>query len=250
MSFINLISDSRNVLKGVLEKRGYKTDNIKHIGIEELDDLYDKGSSNGSVSEAFSFNVTHSEIPDLKTHIMYYNLPNKGDSKSLRVTRSIINKIEGLYEEEDVNYEDNCIVIINEKVSDSIRDLIFKYNLVSKERILNDEIEDLNPTIQEYIKGDNKYNIKSIHNVHIIWLKILALDPINHFRVPKHRIIKDNAEIKEILEKCNCRKSQLPIINAYSDTIAVLLEATPGDICEVIRINKHSGVSVNYRLCK
>ena len=77
-------------------------------------------------------------------------------------------------------------------------------------------MDELNPTIQDYIKkDDNKYNIKNIHNVHIIWLKVLALDPLNHIRVPKHRVIKDTAEIKEILSKCNCRKSQLPVIDSF-----------------------------------
>lgn len=251
MSFINIIHNSRNVLKNVLDIRGYNSGDMVNYTVEQLDELYDKGSADGEVNDVFSFSVKHKEVPDLKTHVMYYNLPNKGDTKSLRVTRSIVNFIEGHYEEDDVNFEDNCLIIINEQVSNSIRDLIFKYNLVSKERIVNDEVDELNPAIQEFIGSeDNKYNISSIHNVHIIWLNVIALDPLNHIRVPKHRIIKDKAEIKELLEKCNCKKSQLPIINAFSDTIAVLHEATPGDLCEIIRINKHSGVSYNYRLCK
>jgi len=251
MSFINIIHNSRNVLKTVLDIRGYNPSDMKNYTVEQLDELYDKGTADGAINEVFSFSVKHKSIPDLKTHIMYYNLPNKGDTKSLRVTRSIINFIEGHYDDDDVNFEDNCLIIINEKVSNSIRDLLFKYNLESKERLENDEVDELNPKIQEYInKDDNNYNISSIHNVHIIWLKVIALDPLNNIRVPTHRIIKDKTEIKDILVKCNCKKSQLPIINAFSDTITILHGAIPGDLCEVIRINNHSGISYNYRLCK
>ena len=40
------------------------------------------------------------------------------------------------------------------------------------------------------------YNKKSLGNVHVIWLKVVALDPLNHCMVPEQRIIKDNKEIK------------------------------------------------------
>lgn len=251
MSIINLIQESRNVLKDVMDQRGYDPKTIKDYTIIQLDELYDKASSEGNVNDIFSFSVNHKEIPEIKTHIIYYNLPKKGDTKSLRVTRSIINYIETIYEEEDINYEDNILLIINEKVSESIEHLLSKYNLTSKEKLINDEIDELNENIQVYInKDDNKYNIKNIHNVHICWLKIVAIDPLNHIMVPKHRIIKDDDEINKILIKCNCTKSQLPVVYSFSDTIVLLLGGIPGDLCEVIRINKHSGVAVNYRLCK
>jgi DNA-directed RNA polymerase subunit H (RpoH/RPB5) len=250
MSFLKSIFDSRNVLKQVLDIRGYKSSEIEDRTIEELDEIYDEASVANNVNEQFSFSISHTEIPHKKIHVKYYNLPKKGDSKSLRVTRSIINHIDTLYEEEDVNYEDDCIYIINEKLSDSIYDLLYKYNSNSQESYENDEIDDLNPAIQKFInKSDTMYNYRCIHNIHIIWLKILAFNPLSHKLVPKHRIIKNNKQIAEILAKCNCTKKDLPILFSYRDPIAIILGAMKGDLCEVIRVNKHSGLSYNYRIC-
>lgn len=252
MSVVQNLYNSRGVLKNVLDIRGYNSKSeIKDLTLDELDRLYDSSSASGEVSEAFSFSVTHKDIPDLKTHVLYYNIPKKGDSRAPRVTRSILNTINSIYEEDDNNVEDNCLVIINEQLSDTIMKLIVKLNIENREKISNDDTGETNPTIQEFIAKDtNNYNKKSLGNVHIIWLKVVSLDPLNHSMVPEQRIIKDNKEIKGILNKCNCNKNQLPIINSYSDNIAILLCATPGDVCEIKRINKHSGIAYAYRLCK
>lgn len=250
MNFIKSIFDSRNVLKNVLEIKGYKSSEIEDLSIEELDELYDGSTISNDVNDKFSFSINHKDIPQQQIHIRYYNLPKKGDTKSLRVTRKLISDIDALYEDDDVNYEDNCIYIINEKMSDSIYELIYKYNVNHLESYDNDEIDDLNPTIQDFLKrDDNNYNFRSIHNIHIVWLNILSFNPLDHILVPKHRIIKDDKEIETILGKCNCSKKDLPGIYSYSDPIAILLGAMKGDLCEVIRINKHSGLSYNYRIC-
>tara|TARA_A100001015_G_scaffold319618_1_gene443060 strand:- start:352 stop:1110 length:759 start_codon:yes stop_codon:yes gene_type:complete len=252
MNIVQNLYNSRNVLKKVLDIRGYNSNTeIKDYTIDELDRDYDSSSANGTVSDKFSFSVTHKEIPEQKTHVLYYNIPKKGDSRAPRVTRSIINTINSLYEEEDNNIEDNCLIVINEAQSETIMKLIIKLNIEHRENIINDDTGENNPTIQEFIQNsNNKYNYKYLGNVHVIWLKILALDPLSHSMVPEHRIIKDSEEIKEILIKCNCNKNQLPMIYSYSDTIAKLLCATPGDLCEIKRINKHSGIAITYRLCK
>jgi DNA-directed RNA polymerase subunit H (RpoH/RPB5) len=249
MSLINNIKNSREVLKNILHERGYIA-NYEDYQIEQIEEIYDKGSISGDLSEVFTVSAEHKEIPKLKTHVIYYNLPKKGDSKTLRVTRSIINTIDSMYEDEDINYEDNIIILINGNLSDSIVDLMYKYNMLAQDKLKHGEIDDLNSTIQKYIeKKDSVYNIKSFHNVHIINIKKVSIDPLNHSLVPKHRIVKNEKEINEILINTNTEKNQLAIINSYTDTIAILLGATPGDVCEISRINKHSGVSVNYRLC-
>ena len=55
MSFINIIHNSRNVLKNVLDIRGYNSDDMVNYKVEQLDEIYDKGSAEGNVNEVFSF---------------------------------------------------------------------------------------------------------------------------------------------------------------------------------------------------
>lgn len=250
MSFIQLILNTRNVLKKVVALRGYSPDIIDY-SLDDLEKMYEKGTMENNINEVFSFSVPHRDIPDLKLHIKYYNLPKKGEHKSTKVsTKAFCNNCDAFYEEEDINYEDNCLYIINEKLSDSIKEGINKYNLVAREQLVNDEIDDLNPKIQAFI-NDKKtpFNNKHLHNIHIIWLKILSLDPINHDLVPQHRIIKNEEHINNICSRINCNINQLQCIQSYSDTMSILLEGCPGDICEIKRINKRSGISYNYRLC-
>jgi hypothetical protein len=57
MSFLKSIFDSRNVLKQVLDIRGYKSSEIEDRTIEELDEIYDEASVANNVNEQFSFSI-------------------------------------------------------------------------------------------------------------------------------------------------------------------------------------------------
>ena len=64
--------------------------------------------------------------------------------------------------------------------------------------------------------------------------------------VPKCKIMSEE-EIKELLEKYQITKQQLPKITT-SDPVVKALEAKTGQIIEIIRTSKTAGLSKFYRL--
>ena len=96
---------------------------------------------------------------------------------------------------------------------------------------------------------ENKYNISHFRNIHVYHLDNLSVDITKHVKVPKHGPIRDKPSIDAILEKCNCRIDQLPII-LRTDQMAKRLRLAPGDICEITRVTESAGDVVYYRVCK
>ena len=72
---------------------------------------------------------------------------------------------------------------------------------------------------------------------------------LTHELVPKHVVYRCNKEKNKILENCNCKLNQLPIIK-FNDAISKLIRLAPDDICEIIRTSKKCGEYPFYRVCK
>ena len=67
----------------------------------------------------------------------------------------------------------------------------------------------------------------------------------DHVYVPKHEIISKN-EAGEVLEKFNCKPSELPLI-FVTDPAIVGLGVKPGDVIKITRKSSTAGESLYYR---
>jgi len=67
----------------------------------------------------------------------------------------------------------------------------------------------------------------------------------DHVYVPKHEIISKN-EADEVLEKFNCKPSELPLI-FVTDPAIVGLGVKPGDVIKITRKSSTAGQSLYYR---
>jgi len=69
---------------------------------------------------------------------------------------------------------------------------------------------------------------------------------LNHELVPKHEVLTSQ-EKKEVLEKFNVTKEQLPKI-LESDPAVKAVNAKVGDIIRIIRKSQTAGESIYYRV--
>ncbi len=67
----------------------------------------------------------------------------------------------------------------------------------------------------------------------------------DHVYVPKHEIISIK-EAKEVLEKYNCKPSELPLIFA-NDPAILGLGVKPGDMIKITRKSHTAGMSLYFR---
>ena len=67
----------------------------------------------------------------------------------------------------------------------------------------------------------------------------------NHTYVPKHEII-DKKEAEEVLQKFNCKPTELPLI-FVNDPAIPGLGGKPGDMIKITRKSGTSGESEHYR---
>jgi DNA-directed RNA polymerases I, II, and III subunit RPABC1 len=122
----------------------------------------------------------------------------------------------------------NILTIIDEKYgSDNINILI----------VLEDKPTS---TIQKELEEN--------HNIEIFFVKKLMFNITKHVLVPKHKLLNEN-EIKEILDKYQCKKNQLPKIQ-YDDPVARYYGAKVGDVFEITRPTPTTGIFKVYRVVK
>jgi len=67
----------------------------------------------------------------------------------------------------------------------------------------------------------------------------------DHVYVPKHEIMSKK-EAEEILEKYNCKQTELPLIFA-SDPAILGLGVKPGDMIRITRKSPTAGMSLYFR---
>jgi len=128
----------------------------------------------------------------------------------------------------------------------------FKYSEVKK---YFEDADDAAAVLTVLIVNDNitSTNIKQLNNhktpreIHNV--KNLQINISRHSLVPKHEIIKDQDEIKTILEQFSLKnKHQLPII-LKSDAMAKYLGLKSGDIVRITRKSPTAGIYVVFRVC-
>lgn len=250
MSYVHKINKSRSLFKKFLESE-WDVSVISDYSDEEIEKLYNLKNSKNPLSfgKAGNLNITleHSKIKDHKLHIIYYNFPEI-NSPPLKVTKQCADKINKLYLEESIQPEDSVILIITEKISENLEKAFEDLYNFGQEQLkingLSDNIIDENEKLKE-----KKYRNNYFRNIHLFCIDNLSFDISTNITVPKHICIRDNEEIKKILEKVNAREDQMPII-FRTDPMAKLIRLCPGDICEITRKSERCGEYKYYRICK
>lgn len=250
-NIIEKINNSRYVLKDILTTE-WNVSVIQDYSNQEIESMYSvpsaKINSINSLGNASACNLSipHKYIPSVNLHIIYFNFPEIGKLNS-KITKSACDKISNLYKSEMIQPEDSIFVIINDIISESLKKSFETLNIT-----LQNEIEDipLSESIQTEMK-QSKHILEKRHfrNVQLFNINSLTRNILQHSLTYKHEPIRSKTEINKILETCNCKKNQLPIISK-TDPVAKLLRIVPGDIAKITRNSKKCGEYPYYRLCK
>jgi len=250
-STISKINRSRYNLKKYLDSE-WKTDDIKDYSDIEIEKLYrtSKPTSSeiyfGSAS-ACNFTLYHKHIPSHRLHVIYYNFPELG-SYAVKITKTCSEKLNSLYKEGDIQPEDSLIVILYNQIPENLQSSIEDLYMLGQEELNLNGLSEIIKKENDSLEGD-KYNQAHFRNIHIYHLDSLSIDITKHTNVPEHIAIRDKQSIDEILEKCNCRIDQLPII-LRTDAMAKRIRLAPGDICKITRVTLSAGDIIYYRVCK
>lgn len=250
MSIINKIGKTRLILKEILEDQDFDCSTITTLSDDELSILYElKGDLDylGSGAAGCNFTVRHKKIPSYYLNVVYLNLPEKDEIEQKKLSRNFKDKIINLYESEFVDKLSSTILIINDKISDTIQKGLDELNIQLQEEI--NDIE-LSQEIKDDIESSG-YQLKKTHfrKCWIFDINTLTINLKKHRLVSKHITIRDENEIQEILTNCNCSKYQLPIISKHDMMVKYNL-GVPGDIMKIIRTSKMCGNYPFYRFVK
>jgi len=250
MSISQKINKSRSSLKHILSDE-WDTSTVNDYSGQELDKIYSIPSANLSPFPGFAgacnFTLSHQKIPSHKLHVIYYNFPENGRKRSSKVTKSACDKIEEYYTDELINDEDSLFIIINDVISESLEKSFHELNIKLQVLFTSNDLSD---TIKEEMnKNDISLEKRHFRNVYLFNIDNFTNNILEHRLVPPHKPIRENKKIEEVLEKCNCKAHQLPII-LKSDIMSKMLRLTSGDLCEITRISDKSGTYPFYRVCR
>lgn len=251
MNIIDKVTNSRFTLKEILSSE-WDTSSMPDLSNVEIEKIYNipaaknKSIAQFGVASGCNFTVKHRFIESYKLHVIYYNFPEVGKMSS-KVTKSVCDKIKSLYISELISPYDSIIVIINDNISESLEASFSSLNITLQNELETIELED--DIIEQMKKNDYPLEKKHFRNVILFDINSLTNNLLKHRLVPDHRPIRNKKEIKEILEKCNCKENQLPII-LKNDKVSKYLRLTTGDLCEITRKSIKVGQYPFYRICK
>ena len=251
MHLLEKVYKSRLQLKKLLENE-WNTDIIHDVSLKEIEIMYSTQNENAYINSGCNFTITNLKIPSHKLHVIYYNFPELHRSGT-KINKTCCDKLTSYYEKEgfDDDYlfekEDSLLIIINEKVSESLAKNIEEMYLKGQDELMKYGISD---DIQKEMKT-NKFEMDKpyFRNIHIFHIDVLTIDLLSHRLVPKHEVIRNKEEIKQIFEDTKTNEYLLPVI-LRTDPIAKLKRLCPGNICKIIRSSQTSGENVYYRICK
>ena len=254
MNNIQLINNTRNVIKEILEEEGsFDISSINNLSNDEIELMLEIKPKKKDSKTLFDIGIGTSltitlphKLLSINLHVFYYNISINKSSKT-KLNKNIKDKIYSIFEENIIGEFDLVIMIVDENISETIFKVISELNVILQNDIKEKEIpEDLKKEI-----NDNKCMLEKRHfrNVRIFNLASLSVNLTKNRFVPKHNTIRDEKEIQDILHKTNCTKVQLPIIKR-DDIIARLCMSTVGDVIRIDRESKQGGYSPFYRLVR
>ena len=251
MNIIDKVTNSRITLKEILDE-DWDVSSMPDLSNIEMEKMYNIPSSKNKsiaqfgVASGCNFSLKHKYIDSYKLHIIYYNFPEVGKTSS-KVTKAVCDKLKALYVSELINPYDSILLIINDNISESLETSFGRLNISLQNDLESIELTD--DIIEQMKKNKVPLEKKHFRNVTLIDINSLTNNLLNHRLVPKHRAIRNNKEIREILDKCNCKDNQLPII-LKNDKISKYLRLATGDVCEITRKSIKVGQYPFYRICK
>jgi len=246
------INRSRYTLKEILSE--WDTSTIMDYSDTEIEKIYFNSDNPFVNTFGFGFNcniiLNHKQLSNYRLLILYFNFKDN-DKQSQKTNDKIRDKIKSLYDEGYLNSCDSVMIIVDEKISDSIENYIDKLNIELKTDL---DQEGLTPEIVNEIGSQKltlgkELSLKHFKNVNIINIDSITNNLFKHSLIPKHTVIRDKEEIDNILTKCNCNINQLPII-LKTDIMSKLNRLSIGDIVEITRKSLKSGEYPFYRVCK
>tara|TARA_B110001469_G_scaffold127602_1_gene149216 strand:+ start:1777 stop:2550 length:774 start_codon:yes stop_codon:yes gene_type:complete len=256
LTIIDKIYNSRNNIKEIYDNYEWNTSEIPLHKKEELEQIFNTYNTSDSILQSigdgmvFTLKIPHKYIENFNLVVLYYNLTNTSNKVS-KINKSVVEKINKLYENEYIQNDDCILLLVNEKLSPSIDkiNLMVNHTIKSNYNISSDKnkyIYDKDNPVDEEL---NRYNKNYFRNCIIIPLDIFQVNVLNHELVPLQQVIYDKKEIDKIYIKFNMNNTQMPII-LKTDIISKIIRILPGDICKITRETKTYGDSIYYRYCK
>ena len=250
MTIIDKISMSRDVILEISNEYDWDISEVPLLSTNEIERLYNIENHKNSIYSSFgiaagcNFVLKHKHMPSHKLHIIYYNMPT-GNQSSVKVTKSLTDKILNLYKEQSIDKDDSIMILMNEQISDTIHNINDSINILLQENYdgPSDEIQDEMKTSKINLEK-NFFRYTTIFDI-----RFFQTNKLKHSLVPLHTPIRDRSEIESILEDCKASKSQMPAI-IKNDPIAKTIRLTPGDICKITRHTPEAGDIIYYRICK
>jgi len=202
---VSRIYTSRNVLLEYLKKQGYDISNEENLSISQI-------HSKKENEELDMF----LEKEDQRTYVKYH-FDSTGKPKKLQANH-IADYIEEIFNiEELLKKSDNLVIIVNDKINDTIKKVIE----------------------ESYYDG---------YFIIVFTLEQLSYNIMNHVLVPPHKVLS-NEEKETIKEKYNIvDESQFPEISRF-EPVAKVIGLRPGQLCEIKRKSKTAITNNYYRLC-
>ena len=253
MYLIEKIKRSQKTLKEILSNE-WDIDSMPDLSNKELEIMYANTNTNAYESSGCNVTLNHKFIKGHKLHIVYYNFPELNRSGT-KVNKTCCEKLTALYKTEGIEddfdapfeKDDSLLVIINEKISDSMKKSVEETYLKGQEELNR---VGLRPEIQKAIKDKkNSYNLSHFRNIHMFHVDALINNLLEHRLVPYHEPIRNQTNIDILLKRLNATRTQLPVI-LRTDAIGKLHRLAPGDVCKIVRKSNKSGESIYYRICK
>lgn len=247
-TIIDKISFSRNVILEILNEYDWDISEVPLLSTNEIERIYNIENHKNSIYSSFgiaagcNFVLKHKRMKSHKLHVIYYNMPT-GNQSSVKVTKSLTDKILNLYTDELIDNDDSIIILINEPISETIYKINDSVNI-----LLQENYDGPSDAIKEEAKNTEIEN-RHFRYVTIFDIRFFQTNKLKHSLVPKHIPIRNKSEIESILKNCKATKSQMPAI-MRNDPIAKTIRLTPGDLCKIIRHTPEAGDVTYYRLCK
>lgn len=249
-TIIDKISSSRNVILEISNEYDWDISEVPLLSTNEIERIYNIENHKNSIYSSFgiaagcNFVLKHKQIKSHNLHVIYYNMPS-GNQSSVKVTKSLTDKILNLYTNDLIDTDDSIIILINEPISDTINNINDSVNI-----LLQENYHGPNDKIKDEMKQNNINLEKSFfRHITIFDLRFFQTNKLKHSLVPQHLPIRNRSEIDRILKACKANKSQMPAIMRY-DPIAKTIRLTPGDLCKIIRHTPEAGDIIYYRICK
>lgn len=202
---VSRIYTSRNVLLEHLKNQGYDISNEENLSISQIHSKKENGELDMFL-----------EKEDQKTYVKYH-IESNGKPKKLQA-KDLADYIEEIFNvEELLKKSDNLVIIVNDKINDTIKKVIE----------------------ESYYDG---------YFIIVFTLEQLSYNIMNHVLVPPHKVLS-NEEKETIKEKYNIvDESQFPEISRF-EPVAKVIGLRPGQLCEINRKSKTAITNNYYRLC-